>query len=159
MNKSLADTEREFINRMGKIAKQWGISEPVGRVWGTLLFSDKPISQKDIARKTGYTLSLVSPSLKIIESMDMVRSVRSGNKEKVYETKTSFMEGFRIIIKRFLEKDIKPLIEELENTKAVEKNRRISRLITEYRHVERYLRLCEKMECMKRSIGERIRLK
>lgn len=149
MSNELSKTEKEFINRMGRIAKKWGMSEPAGRVWGTLLFADRPISQKDIARKTGYTLSLVSPSLKIIENMDMVRSIRFGNKERLYESKTSFMDGFRILIKRFVEKDIKPLIEELEKTKGIRKNLNLLKLITEYKKLEYYLAMSEKMHLKK----------
>ena len=83
MKKSLASTEREFIDRMGRISKRWGIGEPAGRVWGALLFADASLSQRDIALKTGYSLSLVSPSLTILEKYDMIRSVRGKSKEKL----------------------------------------------------------------------------
>jgi DNA-binding transcriptional regulator GbsR (MarR family) len=149
MNKTLLQTEREFLDRMGKIAKRWGMSEPAGRVWGTLLFSDTPLPQKKIAEKTGYTLSLVSPSLSILEKLNLIYSIRGKNKERLYHTSTSFIQGFRILIKRFLEQDIKPLIIELEQTKGVEKKHNLSKLISEYKHIEYYLDLFEKMKFVK----------
>jgi DNA-binding transcriptional regulator GbsR (MarR family) len=153
MDAKLLRTEKEFIDRMGKISKRWGMGEPAGRVWGVLLFSDAPLSQKEIAEKTGYTLSLVSPSLKIIEKYNMARSVRSGSKEKSYESTTSFIDGFNILIKQFLEQDIKPLIKELEDTQTAKKNKKLSQLISDYKRLERYLCLFEKMRMVKKCIS------
>ncbi|MGV8086732.1 MAG: GbsR/MarR family transcriptional regulator [Candidatus Woesearchaeota archaeon] len=150
MNTKLSNTEKEFIDRMGKISKRWGMSEPAGRVWGALLFSGTPLSQKEIAKKTGYGLSLVSPTLNIIEKLDMIKSMRGKNKEKLYQITTSFMQGFRILIKKFLEQDIKPLIEELESIKSVKNNSNLSNLISEYKQLEYYLDLFENMNFNKK---------
>jgi DNA-binding transcriptional regulator GbsR (MarR family) len=145
MNNDLSSTEKKFIDRMGKISKRWGVGEPVGRVWGALLFAGVPLSQKEIAEKTGYTLSLVSPSLNLMEKLDMARSLRSNNKEKLYETTTSFIDGFRRLIKNFLDQDIKPLIEELENTKGINNNPNLSKLVSEYKIIKQNLDRFEKM--------------
>ena len=111
MTKNIAEIEKNFIDRTGKISKQWGLGEPAGRVWATLLFADTSLSQRQIAEKTDYSLSLVSPSLKILEKLNMVRSVRGKGKEKLYELAVSFIEAFNGLVKRFLEQDVKPLIE------------------------------------------------
>jgi len=85
MVQDLTKIEKNFIDRTGRISKQWGLGEPTGRVWGSLLFVDLPLSQREIAKKTGYSLSLVSPSLKILEKLNMIRSVRGEGREKLYK--------------------------------------------------------------------------
>ncbi|MGV8140869.1 MAG: GbsR/MarR family transcriptional regulator [Candidatus Woesearchaeota archaeon] len=149
MTKTLSEMEMEFIDRMGKISKRWGIGEPAGRVWGALLFANYPLSQKAIAEKTDYSLSLVSPSLTILENNNMIRSVRVKSKEKLYETNTLFIGGFRALIKGFLEQDIKPLIADLENTKGVDKNPKLLKLMSEYKRIKWYFDTFEKLKCVK----------
>ncbi|MGV8171109.1 MAG: GbsR/MarR family transcriptional regulator [Candidatus Woesearchaeota archaeon] len=150
MKKSLLSMEREFIDRMGRISKRWGIGEPAGRVWGALLFADASLSQRDISVKTGYSLSLVSPSLTILEKYDMIKSVRGNSKEKLYETKTLFIGGFRALVKGFLEQDIKPLIEDLENTKGIDKNPKLLKLMSEYKRLRWYFDTFEKVKCIRK---------
>ncbi len=160
MVRNLAKTEKEFIDRTGKISKQWGLGEPAGRVWATLLFADTPLSQREIAEKTNYSLSLVSPSLKILEKLNMVRSIRGKGKEKLYELAVSFIEAFNELIKRFLEQDVKPLIETLEEVKELGNTSRMNklkRLIQEYKRLEMYLTLFTKIMLMKKATAEKVR--
>ncbi len=146
-------TEKYFIDKLGRITKRWGPGEPNGRILGTLFFSETPLTQKQIAEKTGYTLSLVSPGLKYLESNNFVVKKRGEGKEKLYEANISFTEGFKLFIRQFLEKDIKPLIAELENYKprSKEKEKQIKNLIREYKKVQRFFNLAEKMHCMKKN--------
>jgi len=153
----LAKTEKEFIDRTGKISKQWGLGEPAGRVWATLLFADSPLSQREIAKKTKYSLSLVSPSLKILEKLNMIRSIRGEGREKLYELTMSFIEAFNVIIKRFLDNDVQPLIKQLEKIKDVNENSKLSKLTREYKQLETYLNWFEKIVSMKKVTREKIK--
>jgi DNA-binding transcriptional regulator GbsR (MarR family) len=159
MAKDLSQIEKNFIDKTGKISKQWGLGEPAGRVWATLLFADTPLSQRQIAEKTGYSLSLVSPSLKILEKLNMIRSIRGESKEKLYELTVSFIEAFNGLIKRFLEQDVKPLIEQLEEVKEIHdpnKKNKLRRLIQEYKRLEMYLSLFTKLMLMKKATVEKV---
>ncbi|MCK5476463.1 MAG: hypothetical protein KAI55_00920 [Candidatus Aenigmarchaeota archaeon] len=157
MEQDISKIEKEFIDRTGKISKQWGLGEPAGRVWAALLFTESSLSQKDIATKTGYTLSLVSPSLKILESLNLIRSGRGENREKLYELEVSFIEAFNIIIKRQLEHDIKPLIKHLDGIKEKNKNPKLLKLTAEYKQIEMYLGWFGKMITMKKITGEKVK--
>ncbi len=160
MAKNITILEKNFIDRIGKISKQWGLGEPTGRVWATLLFADTPLSQKQIAEKTNYSLSLVSPCLKILEKLNMVRPVRGKGKEKLYELAVSFIEAFNELIKNFLEKDIKPLIKTLEEVKELNtstKMEKIKKLIQEYKRLEMYLGLFTKLMLMKKATVVKVR--
>ena len=137
---------------------EWGLGEPAGRVWATLLFADKSLSQRDIAEKTDYSLSLVSPSLKILEKLNMVRLIRGKGREKLYELASSFIEAFNELIKRFLEQDVKPLIGQLEDIKKIPdtKKKRLIKLIKEYKSLEMYLNLFNKLMSMKKTTVEKV---
>lgn len=154
--KNIAQTEKDFIDRTGKISKQWGLGEPAGRVWATLLFAGSPLSQKRIAKKTGYSLSLVSPSLKILEKLSMIRSIRGKGREKLYELALSFIEAFNVIIKRFLQNDVQPLIKELEHIKDINKNPKLFKLTGEYKQLETYLNWFDKIIFMKKVTAEKM---
>ena len=157
MVKDIIKVEKDFIDRTGKISKHWGLGEPTGRVWATLLFANKSLCQREIAYKTGYSLSLVSPSLKILEKLNMIRPIRGKGKEKLYELAMSFIEAFNLMIKRFLEQNVKPLIEQLENIKDINKNLKLSKLVGEYKQLDKYLNWFEKMIFMKKITGEKIK--
>ena len=157
MVKDITKIEKNFIDKIGKISKQWGLGEPAGRVWATLLFTETPLSQRKIAEKTDYSLSLVSPSLKILEKLNMVRSIRGKSKEKLYELAVSFIEAFNELVKRFLEQDIKPLIETLKEVKEVDNTNKMKRLIQEYKRLEMYLTLFTKLMLMKKVTVEKVR--
>ncbi len=162
MNKMAKKNSQElfnvFITRTGNIAKQWGLGEPAGRVWATLLFAEKPLSQKEIAEKTGYSLSLVSPSLKILEGLNMVRKKRGDGKEKLYELTASFIETFHLMIRRFLEVEIKPLVEMLnEHIETDKSNKKLVQLSKEYQRLETQLHWFDKLNGLKKMTSEQIK--
>ncbi len=156
MTKDITKIEKDFIDNTGRISKQWGLGEPAGRVWGALLFANSSLSQKEIAKKTGYSLSLVSPSLKILDNLNMIRPIRGDGREKSYELALSFIEAFSVMIKRFLHNDIQPLIVGLEHVKDIDKNKSLLQLTKEYKQLEIYLSRFEKMISLKKAASEKI---
>lgn len=126
----------EFIRRTGRITKQWGLGEPVGKIWGLLLFENKVLTQKEISEAIGYSLSLVSPSLNLMERLGFVSIVGKSGKEKQYGAVPSFIITFEKIVRNFISKEVDPLINLLqtninsmndENTK-----KRFQDMLTEY---------------------------
>jgi DNA-binding transcriptional regulator GbsR (MarR family) len=152
----MEDTERFFIDKTGDIASQWGFGEPTGRVWATLLFAEKPLSQKDIAEKTGYTLSLVSPTLKILENTQRVTKVRGEGKERLYELNGSFIDTFGAMMNRIIERDLRPVIEELKKSNLKNK-KKISSLIAEYQMMESHLMILMKLINAKKATYQKIK--
>jgi len=61
-----------------------------------------------------------------------------------------FIGGFRALVKGFLEQDIQPLIEDLENTKDIDKNPKLLKLMSEYKRLRWYFDAFEKLKCVKR---------
>lgn len=143
--KSINDVERDFVYRTGKIGKQWGLGEPTGKIWATLLFAKKPISQREIAERTGYSLSLISPTLKILVNLDMARILKGENKENNYELTSTLNDAFAGLMKRFLERDVKPLVAKLEDVhKHMPENNNIKKSLDEYTRLESSIRILQK---------------
>ncbi len=124
---------QDFINHVALIGKRWGLGEPAGKVWGLLLFEESPLPQREIAEKCNYSLSLVSPSLTILQKLGLIGVVEKRGREKLYNAKTSFLEAFEKLFKNFMEMDIEPIIATLSNAEGKEGRKRIQTLINEYK--------------------------
>jgi DNA-binding transcriptional regulator GbsR (MarR family) len=127
---------KKILSSFGRISKQWGLGESIGRVWGFLLFKSVPITQKEIEEGTNYSRGLVSRSLKKLKDLNIVSVTKKGN-EFYYSTDASLIKGFNKVTKNFLETEIKPVIEHLSKNsnkikdKTVKKN--IQKIINEYK--------------------------
>jgi DNA-binding transcriptional regulator GbsR (MarR family) len=134
-NRDEIDTKK-ILSSFGRISKQWGLGESVGRVGGFLLFKSIPITQKEIEKGTNYSRGLVSRSLKKLKELDIIFITKKG-KEFYYSTNASLIKGFNKVTKNFLETEIKPLTESLsKNLNKVEDNsirKNINRMINEYK--------------------------
>lgn len=154
---SVTGIEEDFVYRTGKIGKQWGIGEPAGKIWATLFFTEVPISQREISSKTGYSLSLISPTLRILVNLGMVRAVQGDNKEKNYELTSTLNDAFSGMMKRFLEYDVKPLIERLEEIhKRSPENTNVERSLKEYTQLEKSIRILHRTLVAEKSKIDKI---
>lgn len=133
--KSEIDTKK-ILSSFGKISKQWGLGESIGKVWGFLLFRSIPVTQREIEEGTAYSRGLISRSLGQLKELDMINITKKG-KEFYYYTDASLIKGFDKITKNFLEAEIKPIIgylsKNLDNIKDETIKKNISRIIGEYR--------------------------
>lgn len=154
-----AGLEQDLMDQGGIIAKRWGFGEPVGRVFMAMLVSEKPLPQKALAKSTGYSLSLVSPTLKILESLKMVRSVRGDGKERLYEPIVSFIESIGIMVTEFLDRDVKPALKKLDgvNSDELEKRKNLLKVATSFRRLEFVLTRFDNLLLMKRATEAKIK--
>ncbi len=119
------------MEQIAVLGKRWGLGEPAGRVWGLLLFENSPMSQREIARKCNYSLSLISPSLTILGKWGLIRVVEKRGREKLYNATTSFLEAFEKLLKNFTEDEIEPIIETLSQTGNKKARKRMRVLASE----------------------------
>ena len=130
---------KKILLSFGRISKQWGLGESVGKVWGFLLFKSVPITQNEIERGTNYSRGLISRSLKKLKELDMINVAKKGN-EFYYFTNASLIKGFNKVTKNFLETEIKPLIESLSKNlnevKDITIKKNIRRMINEYKKLD-----------------------
>ncbi len=127
------EIKNRFVNHVALIGKQWGLGEPAGRVWGLLLFENRSLTQSEIAEECNYSLSLVSPSLTILEKWGLIAAVEKRGRERLYKATMSFLEAFEKILRNFMEFNIEPIIEMLSEAKDKETKKRLQKLLSEYK--------------------------
>ncbi len=118
---------REFISKVGKIGKRWGLGEPAGKIWGALAYSKKPLTQKEIAKSCNYSLGLVSRNLRILKKFNIATTASRKGKKRLYRTVTSFSDSFNKMVSKFRKEDMKRLFyllnEKFEENKKAAKQK------------------------------------
>lgn len=153
--------KREFIQRTGKIAKQWGIGESAGKIWGLLLLENKSLTQKEIARHLNCSLSLISPGLALMEKLGIISIVGKNGRENQYGAVVSFIDTFEKVMINWVDVEVKPLINLLESNieNADERTgQRLKELLKEYRRTGRIFTILAKIIDAKKSL-DKIKIK
>ena len=104
----------EFRELIRDNVKANGMDELSSRLMATLYVSTKEISLEDLAKSTGYSLSSVSTSLKMVERFGFISKMRKPKSKKVYYyMEKDLMAMTMKILKRKYEKVILPTKEKL----------------------------------------------
>jgi DNA-binding transcriptional regulator GbsR (MarR family) len=144
----MVDFKQKFIQRTGQITKQWGLGEPVGKIWGLLLFENRALSQREIAEQINYSLSLVSPNLTLMETLGLVSIVGKNGRETQYGAVPSFIVTFEKIVKNFIDKEVQPLVNLLDsNIASIKDNdtkKRFENMLVEYRNAGEAIKMLSK---------------
>ena len=114
--KKLDEIRGEFINRFGQIAGRFGQNRAVGTLWGTLVIEGEPMTMAQLSKKTGYSLSSISPYLKILERGGFIRRKKSGG-VTYFECVTSFKDCMMTFLNSMLEGEIIPVLENIKKSK------------------------------------------
>jgi len=128
------EAKKEFYHRVSQIGKAWGLGEPAGRIWGVLLLSDKPLAQREVAEEAGYSLGLVSTSIRILDSKGVIALADTKGREKQYYLQESFFGSFGLLFRQFVELSVRPMLQLLEENKGVkgESGKKVDQLIDDY---------------------------
>jgi len=76
----IAELERKIVSMWEDIAEARGFDRVVGTVLCTLIVENIPLSQREIAEKTGYSIPTVSKTLKILLPLGSVRRIKEPGK-------------------------------------------------------------------------------
>jgi DNA-binding transcriptional regulator GbsR (MarR family) len=106
---------QEVLDSLAKIGKHWELGGSAARVWGFLLFTSYPVTQREIEEGTGYSRGLISRCLVDLKEAQMIE-VSSEGRENHYSAKTSLTEGHSKFLKRFLTYNIDPMIDLLSKS-------------------------------------------
>ena len=94
--------KEEVIEFVSELQKMKGCDELPSKIIGMLFIEDKEISMEQLAERTGYSLSAVSTTMKILIKSPAIKKLRKPGSKKLYF---------------YMEKNIgKIIIETLENT-------------------------------------------
>ena len=109
MHVELGTAELEFIFRMAKLSARWGLGEAVGKVLAVLLLSNKPLSQGEISKLTGYSVGQISSNLSLLESLGLVIYSKEGRR-KLYKAAGSLLDVLENFLERTLKNQLSPTV-------------------------------------------------
>ena len=73
---TLAELERKIISSWEDIAEARGFDRAAGTVICVMFIENRPLSQQEIAEKTGYSIPTVSKTLKILYPLGSIRKLK-----------------------------------------------------------------------------------
>lgn len=99
---------KKFTGIVERIMSRWGYTSIDGRIYATLLLSDKPLTISDLHKAINLSRSSISTSLARL-TRDYLVDVRKKGKIKLFTAISGFLEKFLEQPKELLDKEIKPL--------------------------------------------------
>jgi DNA-binding transcriptional regulator GbsR (MarR family) len=112
------DVERHILDKFAEVASSIGYSPLHGKIIGALLVRDKPMSLQEVAQATGYSSSMVSLSLDLLEVLSVIRKIKKTGDRKLYIAfQGDLLDALKKAILMRVEKSIASTIAEFEESK------------------------------------------
>jgi DNA-binding transcriptional regulator GbsR (MarR family) len=116
--KVMMEIERKIYSAFSEVAASIGYSPLHGSIIAALLVSGSSLSLQDLARKTGYSTSMVSLSLDFLEVLGIIKKVKKSADRKLYiELNSDLLESLRSIILTRIQKSVKESYLDFEEAK------------------------------------------
>ena len=118
MADEVKEIERNIFSTFAEVATAIGYSPLHGQIIGVLLVGGKSLCLQEIARETGYSASMVSLSLDLLEVVGIVKKVKKIGDRKLYvELSGDLLEALKNAIIVKLSKSISSSLSEFEEGK------------------------------------------
>jgi len=154
---NIEDIEKEIYSSFASIASTIGYSEIHGRIIAALMVSEKKLSLRDLAEKTGYSISTLSLSLDLLEFFGMIKKMKNAGDRKLYiELHGDLLEGlkkaFVVRIQKSITDSLNKFEEYKENLKvSKDKNKKrvtdaLNILEEEIKRLDKYINLLSKLK-------------
>lgn len=78
------EIEKKILSTFSETANSLGYSPLHGSIIGLLLVKDRPMSLQEIAEETGYSASMVSLSLDLLEVLGTIKKIKKTGDRKLY---------------------------------------------------------------------------
>ena len=99
MHKSLIAVNNSTVAGMGRLARFFGFSEVMGRLYGTLLLSPTPLSLDDLTELLKISKGSVSMNMRALERWGMAKEVwMRGDRKKYYEAEPELWAVIRNVL-------------------------------------------------------------
>ncbi len=147
----MGGVEQNILSTFGQVAESIGYSQVHGRIIGALLIGGGDMSLQDIAKRTGYSVPMISLSLDLLDVLGVVKKYRKAGDRNIYaKLSGDLLECLKKAFVIRLEKSIGESLsgfEELKSTARADPEARkaLSVLEKEIRRLERYVNLLSKI--------------
>lgn len=144
--------EEKIYSTFSDIASSIGYSPLHGKIIGVLLVEGKEMSLQELAKKTGYSASMISLSLDLLELLGVIKRVKkTGDRNLYIVLKGDLLESLKNAIILRVKKSIDSTLTDFEQSRADLKKLRgeerkkmlntLNILEKEIRRLERYVKL------------------
>jgi len=146
------EIKKNIFSLFSNVASSIGYSPLHGEIIGILLISDKPLSLQEIAKELGYSPSMISLSLDLLEVLDVIKKIKKPGDRKLYvKLSGDLLEILKKAILFKVQSNIKDTLTGFEESKKHAQKlktkqkdqleRSIDILETNIRRLDKYLKL------------------
>lgn len=112
------EIEKRIFSTFGEVASSIGYSPLHGQIIAALLVKGKAIPLQELARETGYSSSMISLSLDLLEIVGVIRKSKKSNDRQLYiELSGDLLESLKKAIIMKMEKSVTNSLKEFEESK------------------------------------------
>jgi len=112
------DIQNKIYNTFAEVASSIGYSPLHGKIIGVLLVKNKPVSLNDLAKETGYSVSMLSLSLDFLEVLGVIKKIKKEADRKLYVSLAGdLLECLKRAITIKIEKSIQSSLSDFEESK------------------------------------------
>jgi DNA-binding transcriptional regulator GbsR (MarR family) len=127
MHATLHAVNDSTVSGLGRLARFFGFSEVMGRLYGALLLSPEPMSLDDLMESLEISKGSVSMNMRDLERWGMAREVWvRGDRRKYYEAEPDFWQVIRSVLggreRREVQTALQVLGESVQKLQAAEAN-------------------------------------
>jgi DNA-binding transcriptional regulator GbsR (MarR family) len=148
--------EEKIYSTFSEVASSIGYSPLHGRIIGVLLVKGRALSLKELAKETGYSTSMISLSLDLLEVLGVIKKVKKTADRQLYITlQGDLLEILKNAIVTKVTKSVSNTLADFQESRAdlkslpseqrKETERTLDVLEKEIKRLDRYIRLLEKM--------------
>ncbi len=113
--------KQRFIEVWGKMAGCWGIPPAMARVHALLLVSPEPLTAEDVQQELDISVGSANTNLRELVEWGLVKkNTLPGERRERYEAEKDMWIVVQRIIARRKEKELEPVLAELQKLKAVQ---------------------------------------
>jgi DNA-binding transcriptional regulator GbsR (MarR family) len=117
MHRSLVAVNDSTVAGLGRLARFFGFSEVMGRLYGTLLLSPEPLSLDDLAEGLQISKGSVSMNMRALERWGMAQEVwMRGERKKYYEAEPDLWQVMRNVLNGRERREVQLALEVLDDS-------------------------------------------
>ncbi len=125
MHESLIAVNDSTVAGLGRLARFFGFSDVMGRLYGTLLLSPTPLSLDDLASRLKISKGSVSMNMRALERWGMAKEVwMRGERKKYYMAESDLWQVIRNVLasreRREVQLALQVLSESIEKLQSAE---------------------------------------
>lgn len=116
MHESLIAVNNSTVAGIGRLARFFGFSEMMGRLYGTLLLSPQPLSLDDLTEMLQISKGSVSMNMRSLERWGMAKEVwMRGDRKKYYEAEPELWKVIRNVLSGRERREVQLALQVLNN--------------------------------------------